>query len=147
VVLGFELRADLSNCHAQRFAKLAKEEMHMNIIPLQICLHLSNQSAIKKQWLALRNRFVPLALYRDEYHYIAEAIAHEGSHYYRVDGTTVELGQHEYQRVIANPRLYYFSATLKLHHRIKRAKVLGLGAHWPDQPAASLTAIEPGGKS
>ena len=119
----------------------------MNITPLQIGLHQSNQSAIKKEWLALRNRFVPLALYRDEHHYLAEAIAHEGRHYYRVDGITVELGQHEYQRVIANPRLYYFSAALKLHHRIKRAKVLGLGAHWPDQPAALLTAIEPGDRS
>ena len=114
----------------------------MNITPLQIGLHQSNQSAIKKEWLALRNRFAPLALYRNEHHYLAEAIAHEGRHYYRVDDTTVELREHEYQRVIANPKLYYFSAALKLHHRIKRAKVLGLGAHWPDQPAASLTAIE-----
>jgi len=119
----------------------------MNITPLQIGLHQSNQSTIKKQWLTLRNRFVPLALYRDEYHYKAEAITHEGRHYYRVDGITVELGQHEYQRVIANPRLYYFSAALKLHHRIKRAKVLGLGAHWPDQPAAPLNAIEPGDRT
>jgi hypothetical protein len=146
-VCGFELRADLSNCHAQHLAKLAKEEMHMNITPLKIGLHQSNQSAIKKEWLALRNRFVPLALYRNECNYKAEAIAHEGRHYYRVDGITVELGQHEYQRVIANPRLYYFSAALKLHHRIKRAKVLGLGAYWPDQPAASLNAIEPGDRS
>ena len=119
----------------------------MNITPLQIGLHQSNQSAIKKEWLALRNRFAPLALYRNEHHYLAQAIAHEGRYYYRVDGTTVELGQHEYQRVIANPKLYYFSAALKLHHRIKRAKVLGLGAHWPDQPAAPLNAIELGDRS
>jgi hypothetical protein len=121
--------------------------MHMNITPLQIGLHQSNQYAIKRQWLALRNRFVPIAFYRNEHHYLAEAIAHEGRHYYRVDGTTVELKEHEYQRVIANPKLYYFSAALKLHHRIKRAKVLGLGAHWPDQPAASLIAIEPGDRT
>ena len=119
----------------------------MNITPLQIGLHQSNQSAIKKEWLALRNRFVPLALYRDEYHYKAEAIAHEGRHYYRVDGTTVELGQHEYRCVIANPKLYYFSAALKLHHRIKRAKALGLGKHWPDRPAALLIATELGDRT
>jgi hypothetical protein len=64
-----------------------------------------------------------------------------------VDGTTVELREHEYQRVITNPRLYYFSAALKLHHRIKRAKALGLGTNWPEQPAAPLRAIEPGDRT
>jgi len=115
----------------------------MNITLLQIGLHQSNQSTIKQQWIALRNRFVPIAFYRNEHRYLAEAIAHEGRHYYRVDGTTVELEQHEYQRVIKNPKLYYFSAALRLHHRIKRAKALGLGVHWPEQPAAPLSAIEP----
>ncbi len=119
----------------------------MNITPLQIGLHQSKQSTIKRQWLALRNRFVLIAFYRNEHHYLAEAIAHEGRHYYRVDGTTVELREHEYQRVITNPRLYYFSAALKLHHRIKRAKALGLGLHWPNQSAASLSAIEPGDRT
>ena len=119
----------------------------MNITPLQIGLHQSNRPTIKQQWLALRNRFVPHAFYPNEHQYIAEAIAHEGRHYYRVDGITVELAQHEYQRVIANPRLYYFSAALKLHHRIKRAKALGLGVNWPDQPAAPLSAIEPGDRA
>jgi hypothetical protein len=121
--------------------------MQMKITPLQIGLHQSNQSTIKQQWIALRNRFVPIVFYRNEHHYIAEAIAHEGRHYYRVDGTTVELAQHEYQRVIKNPKLYYFSAALKLHQRIAQAKVLGLGAHWPDQPAAPLSAIEPGDRT
>jgi hypothetical protein len=119
----------------------------MNITPLQIGLHQSNQSAIKRQWQALRNRFVPIALYRNEHHYLAEAIAHDGKHYYRVDGITVELREHEYQRMIQNPKLYYFSTALKLHHRIKRAKSLGLGAHWPEQPAAPLIAIEPGDRT
>ena len=119
----------------------------MNITPLQIGLKQSNQSTIKKEFFALRNRFLPLAFYRNEHQYAAEAIAHEGRPYYRVDGITIELGQHEYQRVIENPKLYYFSAALKLHHRIKRAKVLGLGTHWPDQPAASLNATEPGDRS
>jgi hypothetical protein len=119
----------------------------MNITPLQIGLHQSNQSTIKQQWIALRNRFVPIAFYRNEHHYLAEAIAHEGRYFYRVDGITVELRDHEYQRVIANPRLYYFSAALKLHHRIKRAEALGLGANWPEQPAAPLSAIEPGDRT
>jgi hypothetical protein len=121
--------------------------MQMKITPLQIGLHQSNQSTIKQQWIALRNRFVPIVFYRNEHHYIAEAIAHEGRHYYRVDGTTVELAQHEYQRVIKNPELYYFSAALKLQHRIKRAKALGLGANWPEQPAAPLSAIETGDRT
>ena len=119
----------------------------MQITQLHIGLHQSNQPTIKRQWLTLRNRFVPIVFYRNEHHYLAEAIAHEGRQYYRVDGTTVELEQHEYQRVITNPRLYYFSAALKLHHRIKRAKVLGLGAHWPDQPAALLSAFESGDRT
>ena len=110
----------------------------MQITQLHIGLHQSNQPAIKRKWLALRNRFVPIAFYRNKHHYLAEAIAHEGRHYYRVDGITVELNLYEYQRVIKNPTLYYFSSALKLHHRIKRAKVLGLGANWPDQPAAPI---------
>jgi len=117
---------------------LAKEENAMQITQLHIGLHQSNPPAIKRKWLTLRNRFVPIAFYCNEHHYLAEAIAHEGRHYYRVDGITVELNLYEYQRVIKNPTLYYFSSALKLHHRIKRAKGLGLGANWPDQPAAPI---------
>jgi hypothetical protein len=117
---------------------LAKEENAMQITQLHIGLHKFNQPAIKRKWLDLRNRFVPIALYRNEHHYVAEAIAREGKHYYRVDGITIELEQHEYQQVIKNPTLYYFSSALKLHYRLKRAKALDLGVNWPDQPAAPI---------
>lgn len=57
----------------------------------------------------------------DENNYWAEAIEYGDKFYYRVSGTTVEITDYEFDQVIGNPRLYYFSTALKLHVRIKRA--------------------------
>jgi len=58
----------------------------------------------------------------DENNYWAEAIADGDKFCYRVNGTTVEITEDEFCKVIGNPILYYFSTALKLHFRIKRAK-------------------------
>jgi hypothetical protein len=52
--------------------------------------------------------------------YIAEAIEGSGRYYYRVGGTTIEVIKSEYDYVIANPHLYYFSTALKLHYAIEK---------------------------
>jgi hypothetical protein len=44
--------------------------------------------------------------------------------------------------VIANPRLYYFSSALKLHHRIRKAKELRLGLDWPSGKAAPIDIFD-----
>lgn len=56
----------------------------------------------------------------DENNYWAEAIKYGEKFYYRVNGTTVEIADYEFEKVLGNPRLYYFSTALKLHIRIKR---------------------------
>lgn len=116
----------------------------MNITYVKIGLHQFNDSALKKQLIGLRNRFLPLVFYRDENNYLAEAIEHQGRYFYRVDGITVEARKHEYEQVLQNPRLYYFSSALKLHHRIKQAKRLGLGLNWPTVDAAPINIFELG---
>ena len=52
--------------------------------------------------------------------------------------------KYEYERAIANPRLYYFSSALKLHFRVKKAKELGLGLHWPKGAAAPINIFDLG---
>jgi hypothetical protein len=44
-----------------------------------------------------------------------------GRYYYREGDKTMEIEAWEYNRVLANPRLYYFSTALKLHKEL----------HWP----------------
>ena len=56
-----------------------------------------------------------ITLVNGRFEYNAEAIEAGGRCYYRIGATTVEVTKHEYDRVIANPRLYYFSTALKLH--------------------------------
>jgi hypothetical protein len=110
----------------------------MNITQLKIGLLQSQGSRWKKTLALLRERYIPIAFIQDEKHYLAEAIEYQGRYYYRVDGVTVEVTHWEYERVITNPKLYYFSTALKLHHRIRRAKELGIGYHWPTNTAAPI---------
>lgn len=110
----------------------------MNITQLKIGLLQSNRGKWKKVLEILRDRYIPIAFIKDENNYIAEAIEHQGEYFYRVDGVTVQAEQYEYERVITNPSLYYFSSALKLHHRIRKAKELGIGYHWPTNPAAPI---------
>lgn len=85
-----------------------------------------------------RDRYIPIAFIKDQNNYLAEAIEHDGQYFYRVDGVTVKAQQYEHERVIANPRLYYFSSALKLHHRVRKAKELGIGYDWPASTAAPI---------
>jgi len=54
-------------------------------------------------------------------HHAAQLIKNVGRYYYREGGKTMEIEAWEYDRVFANPRLYYFSTALKLHKAL----------HWP----------------
>ena len=83
----------------------------MNITQLKIGLLQSNRGKWKKVLDILRDRYIPIAFIKDE---------------------------NNYERVITNPSLYYFSSALKLHHRIRKAKELGIGYHWPANAAAPI---------
>lgn len=66
-----------------------------------------------------------LTLPDDEYNYWAEAIEAGDKFYYRVNGITVAITEHEFRMVVGNPTLFYVSNALKLHYRIKtKAKEL-----------------------
>jgi hypothetical protein len=108
----------------------------MNITQLKIDLLQVTGSRWKKLLGIFRDRYIPTSFIKDENHYFAEAIKYQGEYFYRVDGVTVKAEQCEYEHVIYNPRLYYFSSALKLHHRIRKAKELGLGLDWPSGKAA-----------
>ena len=114
----------------------------MKITKVKIGLHQFNDSDLKKCLCDLRDRFIPLAFYQDDNNYIAEAIEYQGKYFYQIAGVTVEAKQYEYERAIANPYLYYFSSALKLHHRVRKARELGLGLHWPEQDAAPYNLFD-----
>lgn len=116
----------------------------MNITQIKIGQHQFDDSTIKKRLIVLRDRFFPLVLYKDENNYLAEAIECQGVYFYRVNGVTIKTDKYEYEQVINNPRLYYFSSALKLHHRIRKARELGLGLNWPAQVAAPINVFELG---
>lgn len=59
----------------------------------------------------------------DGNNYWAEAIRLNDSYYYRLGEVIVPITVYEYQMVICNPNLYYFSSALKLHYRIDRARL------------------------
>lgn len=110
----------------------------MKITQIKVGLLQLNESKCKKALDVFRSRYIPITFIKDENNYFAEAIEYQGQYFYRVDGVTVQAEQYEYERAIANPRLYYFSSALKLHHRIKKAKELGIGIHWPTSAAAPI---------
>ena len=76
----------------------------------------------------LVNKLKPIVFVKDESNYFAEAIEDQGKYFFRVDGVTVEIGRPEYDQVIANPFLYYFSTALKLHLQVKRIQQGSEGA-------------------
>jgi len=59
----------------------------------------------------------------DEFNYIAIAIECAGKHYYWANGISIEITQDEYAQICANPKIFYFSVALDLHHRIIRSKL------------------------
>ena len=113
----------------------------MNITTLRVT-PLANQSGSFTGRLFYWKLRIKQLFNGDPKRYRAEAIEHQGKYYYRAWGVTVEATPHEYAKVIRNPKLYYFSAALKLHQRIARAKVLGLGLDWPAKPAAPVTVFD-----
>jgi len=56
-----------------------------------------------------------------EYRYTGIAIEDGGKYYYWAKGIGLEISDWEYANIKLNPKLYYFSTALKLHHRIDRA--------------------------
>ena len=58
----------------------------------------------------------------DDNNYWAELIKDGDRYYYRACGTTIEISEFEYGYVLANPNMYYFSQTLKVHVRLQRAR-------------------------
>ena len=110
----------------------------MKITQIKIGLLECKETRFRKFLNLFHTRYIPIRFIKDDHNYFAEAIEYQGEYFYRVDGITVQAEQYEYERVINNPRLYYFSSALKLHHRIRKAKELGLGYRWPTSPAAPV---------
>jgi hypothetical protein len=53
-----------------------------------------------------------------EYRYSGIAIEDAGKYYFWAKGVSLEIKGWEYNNIKLNPKLYYFSTALKLHHRI-----------------------------
>lgn len=54
------------------------------------------------------------------FRYTAQAIKDEGKYFYHIGNKKIEITQKEYNSVIRNPYLYYFSTALKLELEIKK---------------------------
>ena len=67
------------------------------------------------------NKFDPAEQGLSEYSYTGIAIEDRGRYYYWAKGASIEIADWEYFNIKLNPKLYYFSTALKLHHRIARA--------------------------
>ena len=93
----------------------------MNITTLRVAPLATQSSSITATFLRWQQR-ITQAFSGNAQYYRAEAIEYQGKYYYRALGVTVEATPYEYTKVIRNPKLYYFSAALKLHQRIARAK-------------------------
>lgn len=57
------------------------------------------------------------------FQYFSEAIEDNGLYYYRVNDMILEINQYQYNMVIKNPKLYYFSTALWLHLQIQKREV------------------------
>lgn len=67
------------------------------------------------------NKFDPAERGLSQYRYTGIAIEEDGKYYYWARGISLEIADWEYFNIKLNPKLYYFSTALKLHHRIDRA--------------------------
>ena len=63
-------------------------------------------------------KFDPAEQGLSEYRYTGIAIEDGGKYYYWAKGVSLEIKDWEYANIKLNPKLYYFSTALKLHHRI-----------------------------
>ncbi|MCF8190225.1 MAG: hypothetical protein K9J14_03075 [Polynucleobacter sp.] len=66
-------------------------------------------------------KFDPAEKGLSEYRYTGIAIEDGDKYYYWAKGVSLEIEDWEYVNIKLNPKLYYFSTALKLHHRINRA--------------------------
>ena len=95
----------------------------MKITRIRIGLLLPEKLRFQKRLDRLLGRDdAPSAAPEDANNYWAEAIEDGDKFYYRANGTTLEITEDQFCKVIINPSLYYFSTALKLHLRIKQAK-------------------------
>lgn len=67
------------------------------------------------------NKFDPEEQGLSQYRYTGIAIEEGGKYYYWAKGISLEIADLEYFNIKLNPKLYYFSTALKLHHRIDSA--------------------------
>ena len=63
----------------------------------------------------------------DEFNYIGISIEDQGQCYYWAKGICIPISAREQNFIRTNPKLYYFSTALKLHHRIQRLRHLADG--------------------
>ena len=82
----------------------------MNFQLIQVELHSDERSKFDRAEQGL-----------SEYSYTGIAIEDGGRHYYWAKGVSLQITGCEYANIKLNPRLYYFSTALRLHHRIDRA--------------------------
>ena len=72
------------------------------------------------------SKFDPAEQGLSEYQYTGIAIEEGGKYYYWAKGGSIEITEWEYFNIKLNPRLYYFSTALRLHHRIHKALEAGI---------------------
>ena len=58
----------------------------------------------------------------DQYNYIGISIEDQGQCYYWAKGISIPITAREQALIRKNPKLFYFSTILKLHHRIRRLR-------------------------
>ena len=63
----------------------------------------------------------------DEFSYIGISIEERHGHHYYAKGVCIPISAREQGYIRTNPKLYYFSTALKLHHRIQRLRDLADG--------------------
>ena len=62
------------------------------------------------------------AQYRAKYDYVGISIEDQGQCYYWAKGISIPITAREQALIRNNPKLFYFSTILKLHHRIRRLR-------------------------
>lgn len=63
-------------------------------------------------------KFDPAEQGLSQYRYTGIAIEDGSKYYYWAKGVSIEIADWECANIKLNPKLYYFSTALKLHHRI-----------------------------
>lgn len=58
----------------------------------------------------------------NNFRYFAEVFEHKRQYYYRRGRVVIEITETEYDYLIKNPYLYYFSTALKMHLAVQSEK-------------------------